>query len=371
MPNPDEHFMQLALADAKRGEGRVEPNPMVGCVLVRNDQVIGRGAHLKFGGPHAEINALASVASPQGASGATAYVTLEPCSHTGKTGPCAKALIDAKVARVVIALEDPNPRVAGRGMAQLRESGIDVSIGVLADQATEILAPYLKRQTERLPWMIAKWAMTLDGKIATASGDSQWISNESSRAIVHAIRGRVDGVMVGIGTALADDPKLTARPAGVRQAARIVVDSCARIPLDAHLVATANQCPTLIAVGPDAAPDKCQELKNRGCSVFQSDSSDPNQRLIDLLYELSDSRMTNILVEGGGQLLGALNDLKQIDEVHVFIGPRLVGGAGALSPVAGSGHPLISDGNPINIEKVERIDDDTYLIGRIQRDRNT
>jgi diaminohydroxyphosphoribosylaminopyrimidine deaminase/5-amino-6-(5-phosphoribosylamino)uracil reductase len=239
MEKPDEFYMQIAIEHAKTGEGFVEPNPMVGCVLVRDGVIIGQGAHEKFGGPHAEIHAIESVESRgKKTEGSTAYVTLEPCSHSGKTGPCTQALINAKVARVVVGCEDPNPLVGGKGIEQLQAAGIAVTTGILAESAQYILAPYLKRMKHNKPWIIAKWAMTLDGKIATSSGNSKWISNEHSRAIVHAIRGRVDGVMVGAGTAIADDPMLNARPPGARLATRIVVDSSARIPLDSKLATT-------------------------------------------------------------------------------------------------------------------------------------
>ena len=204
--------MRLAIELAAKGEGCVEPNPMVGCVIVRDGQIIGQGFHNQFGGPHAEINALSSIDSDaHDAAGATAYVTLEPCSHVGKTGPCCDALIESEIAKVVVACVDPNPLVSGQGIKRLRDAGIKVEIGLLESEARELIAPYLKRIETGKPWVIAKWAMTLDGKIATATGDSQWISNSDSRSIVHELRGKVDAIMVGIGTALADDPMLNAR----------------------------------------------------------------------------------------------------------------------------------------------------------------
>ncbi len=358
--------MQAAIEQAKTGQGFVEPNPMVGCVLVRDGKIIGQGAHEKFGGPHAEINAIESV-EPSGdmpAEGSTAYVTLEPCSHTGKTGPCTQALINAKVARVVVACEDPNPLVGGKGIEQLRAAGIEVATGVQARSAEYILAPYLKRMKQGKPWVIAKWAMTLDGKIATPGGDSKWISNEDSRAIVHGIRGRVDGVMVGVGTAISDDPMLNARPPGARSATRIVVDSTARIGLDLKLTTTTNQFDTLIATGPKASDEKCKQLEHQGCSIFRSESHDANQRLLELLTHLARQGMTNILVEGGSRLLGSLHDLNQIDEIHVFIGPKLLGGDRSLSPVGGAGYLQMADSSAVNIEKVERLGHDIYIVGR-------
>lgn len=362
---PDPSFMRHALELARQGQGHVEPNPMVGCVIVQENKIIGQGWHQTFGGPHAEINAIHSVGDPAELAGATLYVTLEPCSHTGKTGPCTQALIDANVARVVIACQDPNPQVSGKGIRQLRDAGIEVIEHCLSLESESLLAPYLKRTITGHPWIIAKWAMTLDGKIATGDGDSKWISNTHSREIVHQIRGRVDGIMVGIGTALADNPLLNARPTGARVATRIVVDSDARLPLDSNLVETARQYPTLIAVGPNAPPHQIAQLKQLGCDIFQSRSLDPNRRLLELLTLIAQQGMTNVLVEGGGKLLGALNDMNQIDEVHVFIGPKILGGAEAISPMGGSGHPLMKMATPLKIQKVQQIDDDIYIVARI------
>ena len=267
---------------------------------------------------------------------------------------------------MVVACQDPNPLVSGNGIAQLKAAGIDVTTGVLAQSAEFILAPYLKRMKHNKPWIIAKWAMTLDGKIATSSGHSQWISNERSRAIGHAIRGRVDGVMVGLGTAIADDPMLNARPPGARLATRVVLDSRARIPVESKLITTIDQFGTLISVGPESDNDKCEQLENLGCSIFRSESRDSNQRLLDLLTHLADLGMTNILVEGGSGLLGSLNDLNQIDEVHVFIAPKLLGGSGSLSPMGGLGQLLMTDSSTLKIEKVQQIDGDVYIVGRTQ-----
>lgn len=377
MPISDEVYMQRAVDLAKRGEGTVEPNPMVGCILVRNDQIIGEGWHESFGGPHAEVNAIESVKSSNNSSSSdttdlsdtTAYVTLEPCSHVGKTGPCTSALIQSNVSRVVIACMDPNPLVSGKGVEQLRNAGIEVTTDVLATESAHVLAPYFKRTLQKKPWVIAKWAMTIDGKIATSSGDSKWISNENSRAIVHQIRGRVDAVMVGIGTALADDPMLNARPTGNRIATRVVIDSLARMPIHSKLVQSANQFPTLIAVGPKSDPAAVKRLKDSSCSIFKSESADANDRLNELLTHLAEQGMTNVLVEGGGQLLGSLNDIGQIDEIHTFIGPKLLGGSDSISPLGGKGHALMQDGDQVTIESVEKIDDDIYIVSRNVRPR--
>ncbi|MDG1872897.1 MAG: bifunctional diaminohydroxyphosphoribosylaminopyrimidine deaminase/5-amino-6-(5-phosphoribosylamino)uracil reductase RibD [Mariniblastus sp.] len=388
MSNVDETFMRLAIDLSKQGEGFVEPNPMVGCVLVQDNEVIGQGFHQEFGGPHAEVNALNSafnaIQFETGKKGVcqfdaargpvTAYVTLEPCSHTGKTGPCASALINAGISRVVIACSDPNPLVAGKGTEQLRNAGIEVTLGILQAESREVLAPYLKCFEQSKPWVIAKWAMTLDGRIATRTGDSKWISSEASRARVHSLRARVDAVMVGIGTAIADDPMLNARNlqpdnahASRSPAIRVIVDSTARISLSSKLVQTAEELPTLIAVGPKAKADKIKQLRDCQCVVYESDIEEANQRLVQLLSHLQSQQITNILVEGGGQLLGSLNDLGQIDEVHCFIGPKLAGGSEALSPVLGAGFDMMNQTSQLKLTSVRHFENDVYIIGRTQK----
>ena len=369
MRSEDQRFMQLAIEEACKGQGRVEPNPMVGCIVVADDEIIGRGHHESFGGPHAEVNAIASVAKKNihRIDGGTAYVTLEPCSHTGKTGPCTTALIRAGLLRVVVAHQDPNPLVAGQGIQQLRNAGIEVTTDVLTELAQETLAPYLKWTQKQKPWIIAKWAMTLDGKIATSTGDSQWISNPSSRELVHQIRGRVDGVMVGIGTAIADDPMLNARPPGCRDAARIVIDSKARLSSESKLALSAQSHKTIIAVGPEADSQNCERLKTLGCDIFYSNLKLADERLNDVLTYLAQLGMTNILVEGGGKLLGSLHAMREIDEVHVFIGPKIVGGSEALSPVEGAGIVDMSGATNLSNLNVAQLNNDIYISGYVQR----
>jgi len=356
--------MRQALDLAARGEGHVEPNPMVGCVLVVADRPVGQGYHAAFGGPHAEVTAIREAG--ERSRGATAYVTLEPCCHHGKTPPCTAALIQSGVTRVVIANEDPFPQVAGGGVAQLRAAGIQVDIGLLSDASRPLNAPYLKRVRTGRPWMIAKWAMTLDGKVATAGGDSRWISSERSRQIVHQLRGRMDGIMIGRGTAAADDPLLTARPAGPRTATRIVVDSQAQLSIDSQLVQTSGQAPTLIASGPAAEQDAVDRLTEAGCEIIRGVSDDSDDRLDELLVELGRRSMTNILVEGGPRLLASLIRAGQIDEVHVFLAPKLLGGGRAVSE--GPGLAAVSDALDLVETRVEHHAGDTYWCGRI-RDR--
>jgi diaminohydroxyphosphoribosylaminopyrimidine deaminase / 5-amino-6-(5-phosphoribosylamino)uracil reductase len=362
-------FMARALELAVRGQGHVEPNPMVGCVLVRDGEVVGEGWHKKFGGPHAEVEAL-HVAGAL-AKGATAYVTLEPCCHHGKTPPCTQALIKAGVGKVVCAQRDPFKAVGGRGIAELQAAGIEVEVGLMQAEAARLNAPYLKLIGSGRPWMIAKWAMTLDGKIATATGDSRWISGAASRGIVQQLRGRVDGIIVGHGTAVVDDPLLTARPAGPRTATRIVVDSQAALSPESQLVQTARDVPVLVAAG-DAAPQgNVDRLTAAGCEVMACRSTGAAQKSVfipALLDELGRRRMTNVLVEGGGKLLGALFDAGAIDEVHVFIAPILIGGASAPSPIAGKGLEKIAAALHLADIELRHVGDDIYLHGWTNHD---
>ena len=358
--------MREALRLAALGQGCVEPNPMVGCVLVHGNDRIGAGFHGKFGGPHAEVEAIGA-ASGKCVEGATAYVTLEPCCHFGKTPPCTDALIKAKVARVVAASCDPHAVVAGRGLARLLEAGIKVETGLLEAEARELNAPYFKRIQTGQPWVIGKWAMSLDGKIATRTGHSQWISGESSRQWVHALRGRVDAVVVGIGTALADDPLLTARPAGVRQALRVVVDSRLRLPVQSQLAQTARTEPLLICAGPNAPAANAAELEALGCNVWISPIEDRQQRLSAMLTMLvQQSNATNILVEGGSGLLGSLFDLQQIDQCEVFIAPKLIGGMHSPSPLAGLGIDKVSKGPKLSLVQYQMHDQDMHLSYRLR-----
>ena len=360
----DAFFMRRALQLAKRGQGSVEPNPLVGCVIVKDGLLVAEGWHQRFGGPHAEIAALHDL--QVSAASATAYVSLEPCCHHGKTPPCTQALIDARIERVVIAMADPFPQVAGQGIQQLRDAGLTVDVGVLETEARALNAPFLKLTEQSRPWLIAKWAMTLDGKIATKTGDSKWISNDACRAIVHHIRGRVDAVMVGSGTALSDDPLLDARPAGPRSATRIVVDGSARLPLDSRLMQSAGRHPVMVAHGPQADGAKIQALSEAGCEVLGLPQHDRNERLLSLLAELGNRHMTNVLVEGGSQLLGALFDLQLVDEVHVFISSKIAGGQ-RITAVAGNGLDRIATAPAIAHPTVELIGDNVYVHGPLRR----
>jgi len=348
----DEKFLCRAFELAERGRGFVEPNPLVGAVIVRQGIVVGEGWHARYGGPHAEMAALNQAGDL--ARGATLFVTLEPCCHTGKTPPCTDAVIRAGITRVVASMTDPFPQVAGQGIARLRDAGIDVSIGAGERRAREQNAPYLTLLYRSRPYVHAKWAMTWDGKIATRSGDSKWISGEESRRRVHSLRGRMDAIIVGAGTVRADDPLLTARPSGPRTPARIVLSSDGNLPENCQLLRTSDQA-TVILTGSESRIQGATEIlavpiENGRASVTA------------LLTELGRRRMTNVLVEGGAHTLGSFFDVGVVDEVHVFIAPGILAGDG-LSAIAGRELERINDALRIARWEHEVVGEDLYLHG--------
>lgn len=362
----DAAVMRHALGLATQGIGSVEPNPAVGAVLVDDHhRLIAEGWHERFGGPHAEVNALA--AAGERARGATLFVTLEPCCHHGKTPPCSQAVLAAGVKRVVVATSDPAPHVAGGGIKALQEAGLSVEVGLCEDEAKRLVAPFITLTTLGRPFVHAKWAMTLDGKIASRTGHSMWISNEASRRVVHELRGRMDAVVVGVGTALADDPLLTARPAGPRTPVRVVVDARGDLPIESRLVQTARESPVLLATTDDVASDRLRELEAHGVGIVLVRPDGDRVHLPSLFAELGRRRMTNVLVEGGSALLGSLFDADLIDEVHVFIAPKLVGGSEAFTPLAGHGLERVPELSRLEAPDMALLDGDVYLHGRLRR----
>jgi diaminohydroxyphosphoribosylaminopyrimidine deaminase/5-amino-6-(5-phosphoribosylamino)uracil reductase len=335
----DRAHMQRALALARRGQGRVEPNPMVGCVLTRAGRVLGEGYHQFFGGPHAEVNALRRASGS--ARGATVYVTLEPCCHFGKTPPCTDALIRAGVSRVVAAMVDPSEPVCGRGIRRLRAAGIRVDVGLLEPEARALNHPFVKLTLQGRPHVILKWAQSLDGRIATRTGHSRWISGEVSREQVHRLRARVDAILVGVGTVIADDPRLDARRVPVKRiATRVVLDTQLRIPERCHLVDTAKRIPTLILTSPQSLRGrsaKVRRLTRRGVVVEACRTRRGKIDLSSALMRLGDVQFSNVLVEGGSRVLTSFLDAGLADEAYVFVAPRLIGGASAPSPWGGIG----------------------------------
>jgi len=369
MSASDSQFMLRALELAELGRGSVEPNPLVGCVIAQGEQIVGEGWHAKFGGPHAEVAALA--AASERARGATMYVTLEPCCHHGKTPPCVEAIVPAGIRRVVAAMRDPFPKVAGIGVHRLRAAGVEVEVGLHEIEARALNAPYLKLLGTGRPWIIAKWAMTLDGKMATRSGQSQWISGPTSRAVVHDLRSRVDAILIGRATAQADDALLTARlPDGApprRVATRIVADALCHLATDSQLVKTAREVPLLVVCGPLADATEIHRLTDAGCEVLCLTAITHAERLVQLLAELGRRRFTNVLVEGGSHMLGGLFDAGQIDEVHAFIAPKLFGGLCAVSPIAGEGIGPIAAALTLDNPRWQQLGSDLYVRGLIKR----
>lgn len=363
MSDADLTWMRRALELAERGRGHVEPNPLVGAVVVRDGVAVGEGWHRRYGEAHAEVNALAEAGAA--ARGATLYVTLEPCCHHGKTPPCTDAVLRAGINRVVVALEDPFPQVAGKGTAQLRAAGVAVDSSALEAEARRQNAPYLKLLTTGRPYVHAKWAMTLDGKIASCTGDSKWISNEASRRRVHELRGRMDAIIVGIGTALADDPLLTARPPGPRTATRVVLDSRGRLPASSQLAQTAREIPTLIVTtGPrpeELIRQGCEILTLGGSGILANSATRVGIGIAAVLDELGRRRMTNVLVEGGSEVLGSFVDSGAVDEVHVFLGAQLLGGAEARTAVGGRGAAKLAEAIKFSRQQIEELDGDVYV----------
>lgn len=359
--------MRYALGLAARGEGSVEPNPQVGAVLVDSElRLVGQGWHQKFGGPHAEVNAIADARAIQPEQ--TLYVTLEPCCHTGKTPPCTDAILKAGIKRVVVAQQDPFPEVAGKGIERLRAAGVTVEVGLLEAVAREQSAPFRTLIEQKRPYVHAKWAMTWDGKIASRTGSSQWISNTDSRRVVHELRGRMDGILVGVGTVRADDPLLTARPAGPRTAARIILDPRGTLSLESQLLTTIDQAPVLCVVSEASKQEKVAALQDAGVEVVSEPCvAEGRLDLRKLMGLLAERRMTNLLVEGGGVTLGHFFDEGLMDEAHVFVGPKLVGGEGAGTPIGGQGLARMEEAWPLDVLQTEVLAGDVYLRGRVKR----
>jgi diaminohydroxyphosphoribosylaminopyrimidine deaminase/5-amino-6-(5-phosphoribosylamino)uracil reductase len=336
MTAQDEKFMLSALKLAERGIRSVEPNPVVGCVIVKAGQVAGSGYHRKFGGPHAEINALDDCrrlgVKPEGA---TMYVTLEPCCHIGKTGPCTEAIIEAKPARVVVAIEDPSPHASGKGIRQLRNAGIEVEVGLCQEQARQLNAPFLKYVTTGKCWVILKWAQSLDGMLAYAqpSAERRWISNELSRKDAHKLRRRAGAIVVGIGTVLADDPLLMPQPADRRKPLRVVLDDKLRIPLESQLVKTAKSSPVLVytrqATRKKAQTKLVEQITQEGVEVLQYEHLEDRSNLPGLLEELGDRGVQQVLVEGGPTVLASFLKEGLADEICVYIAPKILASQGA------------------------------------------
>ena len=361
----DEQMMARAISLARNGLGRTSPNPLVGAVIVRDGRIVAEGWHRKAGTPHAEIHALNMAGEL--ARGATVYVSLEPCAHYGRTGPCAQALVEAGVSRVVVAMMDPNPKVAGKGIAILQEAGIQVTTGVLEQEARQLNEVFLKWMTTGLPFVALKTAMTLDGKIATAAGQSQWITNEASRYETHRLRDIYDGILVGINTALADNPSLTTRLKEYqgRNPVRIVVDSRARLPLTAKLV-TDGAARTIVAVTEQAPAERVEALRSAGVEIIVAGSSN-HVDMQSLMEQLGAMKISSVLVEGGGSVNFSLLQAGLVDRVYAFIAPKLVGGRDALTPVEGEGFQELDRAVELENIQLRQLGSDVLLTGIVKR----
>lgn len=349
-----EAHMRRALDEALKGAGRTRPNPNVGCVIARGDQVISTGFTSPAGGPHAEVVALR--AAGDDARGADAYVTLEPCNHTGRTGPCTEALIAAGVGRVIVGMRDPH-RVAAGGVERLREAGVVVETGLLEAECQHMNRAFVHYIHERTPFTIAKLAQSLDGKVATRTGASQWITSDEARHRGHALRNTSDAIMVGIGTVLADNPRLTSRIAGGRDPIRVIVDTHARTPRDAVALPGAWVC-----VGEDARAEHLEEK----ATVLRLPLRDGRIDLSALAVELGKRDIVTLLVEGGPQLIGGLVDAKLVHEVVAFVAPTLIGGTGARSSVEGVGAGALSEALALETTHVERVGRDVMITARVK-----
>jgi diaminohydroxyphosphoribosylaminopyrimidine deaminase / 5-amino-6-(5-phosphoribosylamino)uracil reductase len=361
--------LQRALELAEGGRGRVSPNPLVGAVLARDEEVIGEGFHAEFGGPHAEVAAIANCrARGLDPAGSTMYVTLEPCAHHGRQPPCAGAILEARIGRVVVASDDPSDKASGRGPGILRDEGVqvDVAEGPEAAAARLLNQAFRKHARTGRPLVVLKSALSLDGRVATATGESKWISGDASRRLVHRWRAESDAVCVGIGTALADDPLLTARDlADVRQPTRAVFDSRARLPLSSQLVASIDAAPLVVIAGPAAPAERTDALKAAGAEVILCDG-DSGGRVAAALAELGRREVTSVLLEGGPTLTGAFLDAKEIDELRLFIAPIVVGGTGARPLVGGTGAGRIAEATPALAMEWERSDGDLLVRARLR-----
>ncbi|SHF30698.1 diaminohydroxyphosphoribosylaminopyrimidine deaminase / 5-amino-6-(5-phosphoribosylamino)uracil reductase [Desulforamulus putei DSM 12395] len=361
--NQDRHYMRMALELAAKARGRTSPNPMVGAVVVKDGEVVGKGFHARAGSAHAEVVALADAGEK--ARGATVYVTLEPCCHHGRTGPCTEALLKAGVKRVVAAMTDPNPLVAGKGLAVLREAGVEVQSGLLQEEALRLNEVFIKYITTKRPFVVLKAATSLDGKIATAAGESKWITGHAAREYGHRLRDIYDAILVGVNTILADDPSLTARlPEGRgKDPVRIIVDSAARTPTAAKVLTQLSAAHTIIATTERAPVERRASLMAAGAEVMVVPGEGSRVDFVKLMEMLGEKEITSVLIEGGGQVNGAALAAGIVDKVAWFLAPKIIGGDAAPGPVRGEGIASLQDAIKLYDVSVERLGEDILVTG--------
>jgi diaminohydroxyphosphoribosylaminopyrimidine deaminase/5-amino-6-(5-phosphoribosylamino)uracil reductase len=366
----DHEHLARAIELAERGVGGVSPNPVVGAVIVKDERVIGEGWHEEYGGPHAEVNAIASAAGID-LHGATLYVSLEPCCHHGQQPPCTDAILASGITRVVVASDDPTEKASGRGLGILRDEGLQVDLagGELAARARQQNQAFRKHARTGRPWVLFKSAMSLDGKVATKTGDSKWISSDDSRLLAHRWRASCDAVAVGIGTALADDPQLTARIDGVRhQPRRVVFDATGRLPLDSKLVSAAPEVPLVVVVSRAAPRSATDGLEMAGAQVVVATGENEPARVRSALNQLGalDPPVTSVLLEGGPHLAGTFLDGGEIDEIRLFLAPLLLGGRSARDPLEGEGVDAISDALRALTLECDKVAGDVLISARLR-----
>lgn len=353
--------MKLALENAQKGRGKVSPNPMVGAIIVKNKKIIGIGYHEFFGGNHAEVNAFKN--ATEDVEGATMYVTLEPCSHYGKTPPCADKIIEQKIKRVVVGSLDPNPLVAGKGIKKLKDADIEVKVGVLEKECIKLNEIFMKYIKTKEPFIVLKCAMSLDGKICTKTGESKWITGEEARKHVHETRNLLSGIMVGVDTAIKDNPKLTSRIDGGKNPVRIVVDSTLRIPLDSNVLTDELKDKTIIATTDYADIEKVKSIEDLGAKVLVIKSREKRVNLNALINKLGEMNIDSILLEGGGTLNFSALKERIVDKVQIYIAPKIIGGTLAKTPVEGEGIDELKNAFNIKDSKVSLLGDDILVEG--------
>ncbi|MBB5323489.1 diaminohydroxyphosphoribosylaminopyrimidine deaminase/5-amino-6-(5-phosphoribosylamino)uracil reductase [Anoxybacillus tepidamans] len=354
----DERYMRFALEVAKTGLGQTAPNPAVGAVVVKNGEIVGFGAHLKAGEPHAEVHAIRMAGDK--AKGATVYVTLEPCSHFGKTPPCADLLVETGVKRVVIATTDPNPLVAGKGIEKLQNAGIDVTVGVLKEEADELNRIFFHYITTKTPFVTLKYACSLDGKIATKTGDSKWITSEEARRDVHSYRALHDAILVGVNTVIADDPRLTVRLSeGGKNPIRIILDTHLRTPFHANVIQD-TEAETWLIVGSDVPKERMALYEKPHVRIIPMNA--PNIDIRELLHMLAEQKVTSVFVEGGSRVHDSFVQAGAVQEIVAYFAPKIIGGNDARTPVGGVGFAKMADVLELTIKRIETIGSDIKVV---------
>jgi len=358
----DKKWMKLALKIAKKGEGKVSPNPMVGAVLTNNGEMIAQGFHRYFGGPHAEVEVIKK--AKDRTKGATLYVTLEPCCHYGKTPPCTTRIIKSGIRRVVIATLDPNPLVSGKGVEELRRAGIEVDVGVCEKEAKELNEAFLKFMKKRIPLVTVKVAASLDGKIATHLGESKWITGSKSRDFAHRLRDKADAVLVGINTVIKDNPSLL--PFSRKHFLRIVLDSKLRIPLEARVLKDQDKADTFIFTTQRAEKQKIEELNNQGGKIVVVKEEEKRVNLLEVLKKLGELEVMNLLVEGGGEVIASFFEKRLVDRLSLFLSPRIIGGRKSLSWVEGKGINSLKESPWVRIDSLRKVGEDFLFEGHMR-----